>query len=107
MGFFKALSNSMRKPQRDGYPDTSALLTCESDDCPIREPHKPGTYLHDDMAEQPKNSIWGHSNPPPYLWDTLRKYSKGKATPADIRAITVFQELHAGVDDEKRPPTKS
>lgn len=95
MGFFRFISNAMRKPERDLYSDTSALITCESDDCPIHGPHKPGPYYHNGKPLDKEHETWGESNPPPFIWKALERYMKGSATPAEIHAVVTFQELHS------------
>ena len=95
MGFFGALSLSTRKSRGEIYSDTSALLVCDSEDCPIREHHKPGPYYHKGKPLEAEHDTWGESNPPPFIWKALEKYQKGRASAAEIYAVVMFQELHS------------
>ena len=95
MGFFRYLSLSTRRSRGDIYTETSALLVCDSEDCPIRERHKPGPYYHKGKALEAEHETWGESNPPPFIWKALDKYQKGRASAAEIQAVVTFQELHS------------
>ena len=85
----------MRKSEGSIHSDTSALLSCESDDCPVQEPHKRGPYFHNGKPLDTEHESWGESNPPPFIWKALDKFNKGRANAAEIHAVLTFQELHS------------
>ena len=92
MGLFRSFKS---KPKSGERSDTSALLSCESHDCPTLEPHKPGPYYHNGKPLETEHEMWGESNPSPAIWKALDKYNKGRANAAEIHAVVTFQEIHS------------
>lgn len=50
------------------FPFPAGTSRCKNRDCPIKNRHERGPYLHEGKLRTREGSIFGSSNPPPEIW---------------------------------------
>lgn len=89
----------MRHPIRKSVPSASTSATkstmCQSANCPIRESHDQGLYLHCDKPSKWRHPYWGISNPPHHIWKAWDRRIDRIATPQEVNDIFGFIQCHA------------
>ena len=76
-------------------PYSRTAVICQSENCPIKDPHLEGLYLHNDQPSKWRHPYWGVSNPPPYMWRAWDRRTDKVATSEEVRDIFGFIECHA------------
>ena len=68
---------------------------CHSPNCPIKEPHLAGLYLHDNQRSAWRHPYWGISNPPLHIWRGWDHRTAKTATPQEVSDVLGFMQSHS------------
>lgn len=88
-------SNTQQPPQ-------PILAVCSSPQCPVPGSHAQGLYLFGGLkfhlrsycANGIARRVFGESNPPPMVWESLDRLAQGVGEEGDARAMEGFQQAH-------------
>lgn len=55
------------------FPYKPGTTSCRAHNCPIRQHHQKGPYLHEGKLRMREGAMFGASNPPPAIWDAYER----------------------------------
>ena len=70
---------------------------CKWAACPINLadiPHRGGRYLHEGESKMSWNRYFGTCNPPPEVWDALKRFEANKCGSKDLVLLYAFTYYH-------------
>ena len=86
---------AMEQPVSNFGASVRNSAMCHSPNCPIREPHLTGLYLHDNQRSMWRHPYWGISNPPPHIWQGWDHRTAKTASHHEVSDVLGFIQCHS------------